>query len=118
MTQQRMQKKTQNVKVYRAPDFDEMLQKAIKRREEQLRKNVEQEERILKIKKEQSVKKIKKQLSRLISIPIGIGILAAAFTYHRFGWMFLEQILLSWIIGATIITTVIAVMERYGTLRI
>lgn len=103
---------------YKPMELDDMLKKAIAKREEQIMQMVEREERIHRVKRDEYVREFKMHLSRMLSVPIIIGIAASIITYYRFGWSFLEQQLLSWLIGATVVTAVITLMERYGNLRV
>jgi pheromone shutdown protein TraB len=53
-----------------------------------------------------------KKLRRNVSIPIIIGIFAAALLVHNFGWDALYQNLLNWIIGLTLVATIIAYLPK------
>jgi len=55
-------------------------------------------------------------IKKIITIPIVIGFFASAIMYLKYGWEILEQTLLSWTIGVTIIVTIVAIIERkiYG----
>jgi len=53
-------------------------------------------------------------LRRLITVELLIGIIAAFSMYMQFGWVELERTLLSWIIGITMVSTIITFMiDRY-----
>jgi polyferredoxin len=55
---------------------------------------------------------IKHNLKKALSIPIIIGVAASWLMYHRFGWPILEQTLLSWTMGGTILATIITLLQR------
>jgi hypothetical protein len=57
-----------------------------------------------------------KNIKKIITIPIIIGFVACAIMYTKYGWDVLEQTLLSWTIGVTIIVTIVAIIEKkiYG----
>lgn len=57
-------------------------------------------------------KEFYKKLRRNVSIPIIIGIFAAALLYHYYGPEALFQNLLNWIIGLTIVATIIAYLPK------
>lgn len=60
------------------------------------------------LQKEREVRNLSIRLKRLIPVPILIGIIASIFLLKIGGWrIFLEQ-LLSWVIGITLVTTLIA----------
>lgn len=48
------------------------------------------------------------KLKQYISIPIIIGLVAAFLFYFEFGWEDLKHVLLSWLIGITLVATLIA----------
>ena len=54
----------------------------------------------------------RKNLRRLVPIPIIVGVLAALIMYGVFGSRVLLENFLSWIIGLTIIATVIAYLPK------
>jgi hypothetical protein len=57
-------------------------------------------------------------LLKFIPIPIIIGGLAAYYMYIEFGWKALEQSLLSWTIGLTLIATIVAsIVGRFKKLN-
>ena len=47
-----------------------------------------------------------------ISFSILMGVLASIIVYFRFGWVTLEQYLLSWMIGATVMTAILSLFEK------
>ncbi len=65
------------------------------------------------LKREESLKFIVTHFKSVISIPIIIGVIASIIMYQEFGWKKLEEVLLSWTIGLTIIATIITLLERY-----
>ena len=54
----------------------------------------------------------KKNLRKLVPIPILVGVLAALIMYGVFGSRVLLENFLSWIIGLTIIATIIAYLPK------
>ncbi|MCD6575684.1 MAG: hypothetical protein J7K73_00825 [Nanoarchaeota archaeon] len=96
--------------------FDLMLKKAwekYKLKKAQQYKHGESYERL---KREESIEFITKHFKSIISIPIVIGVIAAMIMYKEFGWQKLEEVLLSWTIGLTIIATIVTLLERYTKL--
>jgi len=57
-------------------------------------------------------KEFYKKLRRYVTIPIIIGIVAAALLYHYYGPRALFQNLLNWTIGLTIVATIIAYLPK------
>ncbi len=53
-----------------------------------------------------------KRMRRLVPIPIMIGILAAIMMHKYFGWQSLLETLLGWVIGLTIVATIIAYLPK------
>ena len=104
--------KTEGAMRDQAKAFDDMLKRAITRRESQIKTLMQHEEELKKRKKVRSVDL--KKLNKFISVPIIVGVLAAMITYQQYGWDFLKRTLLSWTIGVTIVTTVIAIMEKHS----
>ena len=72
------------------------------------------EDREQRIRKLKAKRAIRSHIKRLISIPIIIGAVASVVLYLRFGWEVLEQTLLSWTIGLTILAAILAIIEKYG----
>ena len=54
---------------------------------------------------------VNKNLKKLISIPLMIGLVASILMYYTFGLLELEKTLLSWTIGITSVTAIIAFIE-------
>ena len=53
-------------------------------------------------------------LRKFISVQLLIGLIAAFSLYMEFGWQELERILLSWVIGLTLVGTFLTILvERY-----
>ena len=62
-------------------------------------------------------KKFTLSLRRLLTFELLIGIIAAFMLYVGFGWNELQRTLLSWIIGITMVSTMITFMvNRYNKL--
>jgi hypothetical protein len=62
-------------------------------------------------------KKFTLSLRRFLTFELLIGIVAALILYAGFGWTELQRILLSWIIGITMVSTMITFMvNRYNKL--
>lgn len=80
--------------------------------EEKVRYALSHKHEIEKRKETAKKKEFYKKLRRYVSIPIMIGIFAAALLVHHFGWKALFQNLLNWIIGLTIVATIIAYLPR------
>ncbi len=54
-------------------------------------------------------------LKKLVTVELLIGVVAAFSLYMEFGWKELERTLLSWIIGITLVATIITFMiSRYN----
>jgi hypothetical protein len=94
-------------------DFDEMLRRAWekykikKSMQEKHGKSYEQ------LKFKESVEFVEKHFKSILSVPIIIGILAAYLMYRDFGFPKLEEVLLSWTIGLTIVAAIITLLEKY-----
>ena len=108
-----MIKNPKKAKLYKPVELEEMLQKALNKREAKLKKVIEEERMIRDIRKEQQSRLFKRQVNKMVSIPLIIGIIAAVMMWYKFGWVELEKSLLSWIIGLTILGTFIALLEKY-----
>lgn len=94
-------------------DFDEMLKRAWERYREKRRMKEEHGKSYERLKFEESLEFLERHFKSIISIPIIIGFIAAFIMYKEFGWEKLEEVLLSWTIGLTIIATIVTLLERY-----
>lgn len=67
--------------------------------------------------KENAFKKFALSMRRILTFELLIGIIAALILYVGFGWNELQRTLLSWIIGITMVSTMITFMvNRYNKL--
>lgn len=70
------------------------------------------------IKKRKLLRDYYRSLLKFIPIPVLIGGLASYYMYVEFGWKALEQSLLSWTIGLTLIATIVAsIVGRFKRLN-
>lgn len=99
-----------------ASSFDDRLRRAWERHKALKMKKLEKGRSYEKLKKEESFESFKIHFKSIISVPIIIGIFASIILYEEFGWRALENTLLSWTIGLTIIVTIITLIERYTKL--
>jgi len=85
--------------------------------EEWIRKQIEKKKVVLEVKQKRDLKKYLSTIKGLITIEIIIGLLAVFFMFYKFGGDKLIETLLDWIIGITIVTTIIVIIGRYGKVR-
>lgn len=77
-------------------------------------KEVDQNRRIYNAKKKRLFEDYLSNLKKFLTLEIIIGIVAAFLLYTRFGIVELQRTILSWIIGITLVMTIVtAMMNRY-----
>ncbi|MCD6547829.1 MAG: hypothetical protein J7K22_04740 [Nanoarchaeota archaeon] len=89
-----------------------MLKKVSQKRKEKPKDNSYE-----RLKREEFFEFFIKHFKSILSIPILIGVVAAIIMYDEFGWEKLEEVLLSWTIGLTLLATIVALIERYTRFR-
>ena len=97
-------------------NFDDRLKRAWEKYKERRRQKYENGKSYEKLKRENSINFLKSHFKGIISVPILIGVLAAIIMYKEFGWLKLEEVLLSWTIGLTVLATIVTLLERYTKL--
>jgi len=94
-------------------EFDDKLKRAWERYKEIKRQRYEHGRSYERLKRENSIDFLKNHFKGVVSVPILIGVLAAIVMYKEFGWIKLEEVLLSWTIGLTVLATIVTLLERY-----
>ena len=72
------------------------------------------QDRIAQERKKRELRESYVRIKSLIPLSVIIGIIAFYLTLSIYGWREILRTLLSWIIGGTIVTTIIALMQKKG----
>ena len=86
--------------------------KPLRRWEEQVRYALHHRETIKAMRERKEKLQKKKNLRKIVPIPILVGVLAALLMYYMYGGDALFKSFLSWVIGLTLIATIIAYLPK------
>jgi len=85
---------------------------------EHILKKAEQRDKIRTVREKRIFEKYLSSLNRIVIINIFVGILAAFMLYSRFGWEELSKTILSWVIGITLVATILtAFINKYKHIK-
>jgi pheromone shutdown protein TraB len=86
--------------------------KHLRKWEQQVRYALNHRETIKSMRERKEKLEKKRNLRKLVPIPILVGVLAALLMYYMYGGDVLFKAFLSWIIGLTLIATIIAYLPK------
>ena len=83
-----------------------------------LREQVAKKKIILEVKERVDLRKYVSTIKALLTAEIAVGLLAIFLMYYKFGSDKLIETLLNWVIGVTIVTTIVTgIIGKYGKFR-
>ena len=95
-----------------------MIKMHDERWERWLREQVAKKKIILEVQERVDLRKYVSTIKALLTAEIAVGLLAIFLMYYKFGSDKLIETLLNWVIGVTIVTTIVTgIIGKYGKLR-